>query len=172
MSCRTEIRKLGKADVPYVTAEQMREVDRAMVEDYGIALVQMMENAGRALARVATSRFLRGDARGMRVLVLAGRGGNGGGGMVCARRLHAWGGDVTVLTTAPDERYRGEPAKQLDILGRMDVPVSHAVGGAPLPGADLVIDAMIGYSLSGAPAGVAASLVRATNLHVAPVLSL
>ena len=74
MSCRTEIRKLGKADVPYVTAEQMREVDRAMVEDYGIALVQMMENAGRALARVATSRFLRGDARGMRVLVLAGRG--------------------------------------------------------------------------------------------------
>ena len=92
--------------------------------------------------------------------------------MVCARRLHAWGGDVTVLTTAPDERHRGEPAKQLDILGRMDVPVSHAVGGAPLPGADLVIDAMIGYSLSGAPAGVAASLVRATNLHVAPVLSL
>jgi NAD(P)H-hydrate epimerase len=43
-----------------VTVEQMREVDRAMVEDFGIVVLQMMENAGRALAR---ERFFGGDAR-------------------------------------------------------------------------------------------------------------
>ena len=47
--------------VPFISTCQMREVDRAMVEDYGILLVQMMENAGRALAHLARRRFLGGD---------------------------------------------------------------------------------------------------------------
>ena len=77
--------------VPYLTTDQMRQVDRAMVEDYGISLMQMMENAGRNLAHLARHRFLGGDPRGHHVLVLAGPGGNGGGGLVCGRRLHNGG---------------------------------------------------------------------------------
>jgi len=73
--------------VPYVTTDQMREVDRLMVEEYGIVLLQMMENAGRGLARLARDRFLDGDARRRSITVVAGAGGNGGGGLVCARRL-------------------------------------------------------------------------------------
>ncbi len=69
-----------------VSAAQMREVDRLMVEEAGISLLQMMENAGRALALRARA-MLGGDARGRRVQVLAGRGGNGGGGLAAARRL-------------------------------------------------------------------------------------
>ena len=64
-------------NIPFITTDQMREVDRAMIEDYGISLVQMMENAGRNLAQLARSRFLRGDPTGRRILVLAGKGGNG-----------------------------------------------------------------------------------------------
>ena len=75
-------------DIPYLTTDQMREVDRAMIEDYYIELIQMMENAGRNLAHLARTRFLGGDPRGQHVVVLAGSGGNGGGGLVCARRLH------------------------------------------------------------------------------------
>lgn len=71
--------------VPYLTTEQMREVDRLMVEELGIELIQMMENAGRSLAEVARKRFLAGDAAGARVEVLVGPGGNGGGALVCAR---------------------------------------------------------------------------------------
>lgn len=37
---------LRAMDIPYLAAEQMREVDRAMIEDYGIQLIRMMENAG------------------------------------------------------------------------------------------------------------------------------
>ena len=43
--------------VPDLTTEQMVEVDRAMIEDYGIELIQMMENAGRNLAHLARLRF-------------------------------------------------------------------------------------------------------------------
>ena len=69
-------------DLPAVTAAQMREVDRAMVEDFHIELVQMMENAGRNLADLAVRHF------GPRsTVVLAGSGGNGGGGLVAARHL-------------------------------------------------------------------------------------
>ncbi len=55
---------------PFITTDQMREVDRAMIEDFGISLVQMMENAGRNLAQLARQRFLDGDPRGRRILVL------------------------------------------------------------------------------------------------------
>jgi NAD(P)H-hydrate epimerase len=64
--------------VPYLTTEQMIEVDRAMVEDYRIELVQMMENAGGNLAHLARVRFLKDEPGGKRVVVLAGSGGNGG----------------------------------------------------------------------------------------------
>ncbi len=77
--------------VPYVTTEQMIEVDRAMIEDYRIDLIQMMENAGRNLAHLARELFLDGDPRGRSLVVLAGTGGNGGGAMVCARRLANYG---------------------------------------------------------------------------------
>jgi NAD(P)H-hydrate epimerase len=66
----------------------MVEVDRAMIEDYHIELIQMMENAGRNLAHLARTRFLSGNPRGREIVALVGNGGNGGGALVAARRLH------------------------------------------------------------------------------------
>jgi NAD(P)H-hydrate epimerase len=57
-------------ELPYVTTEQMIEVDRAMMEDVRIELMQMMENAGRNLAHLARVRFFAGDPRGKTVVVL------------------------------------------------------------------------------------------------------
>ncbi|RPJ85025.1 MAG: hypothetical protein EHM13_02345 [Acidobacteria bacterium] len=74
----------------------MVEVDLAMTEDFRILLVQMMEHAGRHLAYLARARFLAVDARGREVVILAGFGGNGGGALVCARRLAGWGAKVVV----------------------------------------------------------------------------
>lgn len=64
----------------------MREVDRLIVEDFHIELVQMMENAGRCLAHLARARFLDGNPSGRRVAVLSGIGGNGGGGLIQLRQ--------------------------------------------------------------------------------------
>ena len=96
--------------VPGLSTMQMIEVDRAMIQDFRIELIQMMENAGRNLADLARSRFLDGDPRGKRVTVLAGSGGNGGGALVAARRLHNWGAAVAVVLAQPATSMTAVPA--------------------------------------------------------------
>jgi NAD(P)H-hydrate epimerase len=157
-------------EVPRVPTEQMREVDRLMIEEYGVSLPQMMENAGRNLARLARSRFLDGDSRGRRVVVLAGTGGNGGGGLVCARHRRNWGAEVEVRLASPASRLAEVSRRQYAILEAMAVPVATAEEG--LLRADLLVDALIGYSPTGAPRGGTADLIRAANEHPAPVLAL
>jgi NAD(P)H-hydrate epimerase len=156
-----------------VSVDQMREVDRLMTEEVGITLLQMMENAGRSLATHARG-MLGGDARGRQVLVLAGRGGNGGGGLAAARRLVGWGAAVTVVLAQSPNDMRGVPRQQLAILEWIGIPVRVGADGIsdPLTDADLVIDALIGYSLRGAPAGPVAALIRAANASGRPILAL
>lgn len=158
-------------DIPYVDAGQMIRVDRIMMDDYKIGLIQMMENAGRNLAHLARRRFLAGSPLGTRVAVLAGPGGNGGGAMVAARRLHSWGAVVHVslgravgdLTTMTQHQY--------DILRRLKIPVNEAPP-RDAEGFDLILDGLIGYSLSGSPRGMIGELIVWANQDAAPVLAL
>jgi hydroxyethylthiazole kinase-like uncharacterized protein yjeF len=143
--------------VPWLSVEQMREVDRMMVEEVGISLVRMMENAGRSLAQVART-LLDGDAAGRSIVVLAGPGGNGGGGLVAARHLNLAGAKVTVaLSTAPD-RFAPVPAEQLAIVRRLTIPTHESTESLGEP--ELVLDALLGYSQRDAPRGRAAELIR------------
>jgi NAD(P)H-hydrate epimerase len=150
----------------------MIDVDRAMIEDFRIELIQMMENAGRNLAHLARMRFLGRDPRAKRVIALAGSGGNGGGALVAARRLHNWGASVTVGLAQSASSMTAVPAHQLDILERMGVTIvdTRSVGG--LAPADVVLDGLIGYSLKGAPQGGAAELIQWANTQSAPILAL
>lgn len=158
--------------IPWITSSEMREVDRVAVEEYGIDLTRMMENAGAALARTARRLHLGGDAGGRRVVVLAGPGGNGGGAIVCARRLAGWGARVDVVLATPSERLGAVPGEQLAIFRRSGGSVLSAVPSAGEGEVDLVVDGVIGYSLKGAPRGGAARLVEWTDGAGAPVLSL
>ena len=156
------------SDVPTVSRDQMREVDRVMIHELGISLVQMMENAGLHLADLVRRRLPR--LPGARVAVLAGRGNNGGGGLAAARRLTAWGADVTSVLAGASDEYHGAPALQLGILGRMNVPVSRFDG--TLPAHDVLVDALIGYGLEEAPRGATRSIIVAANESAAPTISL
>ncbi|MGE4178100.1 MAG: NAD(P)H-hydrate epimerase [Thermoleophilia bacterium] len=148
--------------VPWVTVDQMREVDRLMVEDLGISLVRMMENAGRSLA-VAARAMLEGGVAGRRLTVLAGPGGNGGGGLVAARHLANAGAEVRVHLSLHEDAVTGVPAEQLAILRAMGVAVTgRPITAAVLRPAELVIDAVLGYGQRGAPRGPSAALVGAT----------
>lgn len=166
---------VSPAEVPYLTTSQMVEVDRAMIEDYRIELTMMMESAGRNLAHLARVRFLGGDARGGTAVVLAGTGGNGGGALVCARRLSNWGARVRVLVTKPEDQFTPVAGRQLDILARMGV---HAHAATELEAvevtgaADLIVDGLIGYGLSGPPRGAAAELIGWANERGSPILAL
>lgn len=158
-------------EIPWLSVDQMREVDRAMIEDYEISLVQMMEHAGRHLAHLARVRFLDGDPRGKRVVVLAGTGGNGGGALVAARRLASWGAHVIVSVTGDDGAFSEIPRHQLDIVRHLGIPVVRA-GGLPVTMPVLIVDGVIGYSLRGSPRGDAAELIRWANTAIAPTLAL
>ncbi|MCP4305832.1 MAG: NAD(P)H-hydrate epimerase [bacterium] len=160
----------AEGEVPYLTTDQMIEVDRAMIEDFGIDLTRMMENAGRNLAHLARTRFLDGDPRGKTVVVLAGTGGNGGGAMVAARRLHGYGAAVRVAVTALGDQMTPVPAQQLRILEELGIAILHH--DLPYSSADLILDGLIGYSLKGDPRGRAAQLIQWANDADAPVLSL
>lgn len=159
-------------EVPFLTTQQMIEVDRAMMEDYKIELIQMMENAGRNLAHLARIRFLENNPVGKKIVILAGTGGNGGGALVAARRLHNWGANVYVLISQPDEKFTKVPAHQLEILKRMQVPIFHDIFPNQVQDPDLILDGLIGYSLKGAPRGTVATLINWTNNQNKNVLSL
>lgn len=137
--------------VAWIDRASMVEVDRVMIEDLHIELIQMMENAGRHLASVVLE-----GASPDTVAVAAGSGGNGGGGLVAARHLANAGVDVVVVTTRSGDEMGPVPAHQLDILQRMGV-----ASASTLPAADVIVDAVIGYALTGAPRGRSAELIAA-----------
>ena len=150
----------------------MVDVDRSMVEELGIELLQMMENAGRHLARLTRDRFLAGDARGKPVTVLAGVGGNGGGALVAARCLASWGAEVEVVLMRPDDGYGGVPAHQLAIVRKLKLRTKNAEQEALDDATDVILDGMVGYSLRGRPSRVVAETIRWATAHPAPVLAL
>jgi len=149
----------------------MREVDRLMIEHYEITLIQMMENAGRNLALLA-KRLLDNDIMDRPIVLLVGRGNNGGGGLVAARHLLNWGAWVQIVLTHPAEVIEGVAAQQLRIAEAMGAPLAWAEEGWELPPTDLVIDAMIGYGLQGAVQGKVRELIHLANSTMAPILSL
>lgn len=154
--------------VPAVDAAEMREVDRVAVEEVGLPLLSMMENAGRTLAW-----HVRATREDERVVVLAGDGGNGGGGLACARHLVNRGVQVRIVLDRPPEALSGAAATQVGILDAASVPV--ASGPDALESSDdsrLVVDALVGYGLEGDLRGTARSLVEAVNGSPGPAVSL
>ena len=153
-------------EIPTLTTEQIVEVDRLMIEVYGIELIQMMENAGHNLAEL-TNRVLGASLSGRSVCVLCGRGNNGGGGMVAARHLHNRGADVHVIRLAGE--LKDIPAKQWRILENMGLRNEPYFD---LSQADIIIDALIGYGLQGDPRPEVAVWIEKANAARKPVLAL
>lgn len=156
--------------VPAVTAEEMREADRIAVEEFGLSILQMMETAGRNLAQTAIN-MLHGTQSD--VTVLAGSGGNGGGGLCCARHLRNRGFKVWVVLDGRDANLKPAARNQLEILraaGLQPTDFSHA--SDLLRRSQLVVDALIGYGLRGAPNGQTAQLIDLCNGHGRRILAL
>jgi len=156
-------------EVPAVTAGQMREIDRIAMEETGPNLYQMMENAGRNLASLAME--LLGDRwNKSKIVVLAGSGGNGGGGICAARHLANRNANVTLCLANPD-RLGSVPQFQHKIYQNT---TGKTIGLEQFKNEkyDLIIDALIGYSLKGAPTGVILQLIRWANQAKTPILSL
>lgn len=156
---------------PAITGPQMAEIDRLMLNEFGVEPIQLMEVAGHAVAVFARERFLGGDARGQRVTILCGSGGNGGDGMVAARFLQSWGAIPELWLGRLPHPDRGLASHQLASARRFGIKVHEPAMNPALPEADLVIDALLGFSLSGPPTGETAALITAANAQSTPILA-
>jgi len=105
--------------IPLLTAAQVRELDRIAIEEVGIPGLVLMESAGRALAAVAEEMAPPGS----RVVILCGKGNNGGDGFVAARILHDHERLVACIITAPLDEHQSDALHNLMILLRLGVPV-------------------------------------------------
>lgn len=155
--------------IPAVTGAEMKEIDRIAELELGLAVLQMMENAGRNLALHAVE-MLGSHAQ---VLILAGPGGNGGGGLASMRHLLNHGVHTNLILSRAPQDLRGAAAAQYRILkgsGVDGIPASSL--DQVLPSTGLIIDSLIGYSLHDAPGGPIKELIEACNRSSLPVLSL
>jgi NAD(P)H-hydrate epimerase len=158
------------AALPFITVEQMIEVDRLMIEKYEISLIQMMENASRNLANL--SRILYPEA--VNFIILAGKGSNGGGGLGAARRLHNWGFTTEIVLASKEDSLRCVTKKQLAILKKLNVEITSdfPINNKENLANTIIIDALLGYSLKGNPKGNYAKLIAAANESNLPIISL
>ena len=155
--------------VPAVTAAQMALVDRIAVDGPGPNLFQMMENAGRALAH-ATIEASGPSWPERPVIVMAGAGGNGGGGICAARHLANQGADVTVVLADP-ERLQPAARQQLAVYRQSSGRIAERAALDSLEVA-LVVDALVGYGLRSAPRGPVLEMIEWARNEPAPVIAL
>jgi ADP-dependent NAD(P)H-hydrate dehydratase / NAD(P)H-hydrate epimerase len=135
-----------------LTSAEMRDIDRTAIEDIGIPGVVLMENAGLRIVRALKAKFP--DLAGEKVVVVAGKGNNGGDGLVVARHLSNSGVRVEVLLLAGKDEVKGDAAVNLAIALKMGVPVTEVSTPAAWKEeavavfhASIVIDAMFGTGL-------------------------
>jgi NAD(P)H-hydrate epimerase len=151
----------------YLTAEEMAGADRMAIEEFGIDVLSLMENAGVATATLAR-RILGGDVSGRRVRCLVGRGNNGGDGLVAARHLLNWGAKVTVILASSRDEIRDAPSRQLGTVVKMGIRIAEPDEDLA---ADLLIDALLGYGARGNPREPLAGLIRKANGSGIPILA-
>jgi len=144
-------------DFGALRAAQVRDLDTAAVA-LGVSMLQLMEVAGAQVARHAWNML--GEKPGA-VHVVAASGNNGGDGLVAARHLDAWGCPVRVTLVAEEERCGPAVAAQVAILRACGPAIEVIPDGGIRTVDELIIDALLGIGISGAPRpGVARAIDR------------
>ena len=141
---------------PLPDAAQMRATDAWAIGEQGVPSLGLMERAGEGLADLVAERVPRG-----RIVIVCGKGNNGGDGLVAARLLRQRGREVDVLCTGPLEDLRGDAKASLDRL--LGPPPAPFVSPVALEGAAGIVDAVLGTGFAGEPRDPALSAIRAIN---------
>lgn len=168
----------NKTQPPVVSVSQMKRVDDLMLNDYGISLQQMMEMAGRNLADLTQTLYpVKATTKSpRRRVIVCGTGNNGGGGMVAARHLHNRGFPVFAVLAGSKDRLGSIPARRWETLKKIKVNTIE-ITSVDHPGifseTDIIIDAIIGYGLTGKPYGIPAHIIKVLRkLNSQSVISL
>lgn len=144
--------------------QEVRDLDRVAIEEFGIAGVVLMENAGAGVAALLGRLGAAGT-----FAIACGRGNNGGDGFVIARHLEAAGNPVQLLLAAAPQAYAGDAAINLEICQRSGLAITcladadEAAWRGELAGATWIVDALLGTGAAGPPRGSVAAAISAIN---------
>ncbi len=155
------------------TSQEMRNIDRRAVRNFGIPGTVLMENAAAAIM-AEMERFFGGLA-GLKVGILCGKGNNGGDGLALARRLRIRGVPVRVALLAPFATLQGEAKVNLAILRKTDVEIVQNASTQAIASlvewSDVLVDALLGVGLSSPLKGNYAFAVELLNAAGRPVVA-
>jgi len=154
-----------------VTAQQMREIDRATIQDFGFPGRVLMENAGNAVAQAATELLPPGRC----ALIFCGKGNNGGDGFVAARHLAAAGFAPQVALLADGDELTGDAAANYKYARVFDLPIhenpSDELIKELLLSAGVVIDAILGTGISGQVQGRSREIIELLASYQGPIIA-
>lgn len=154
------------------TAAEMRDIDRATTERFGVPSLTLMENAGSAIAQFILQHYTSAN----RIAVVCGKGNNGGDGFVVARKLHRAGRVVEVLLLASGSELQGDalamferlPLRPIEVT---TVPELEAESASSLANCDLIVDAVLGTGFRPPVTGLYADAIAAMNGADKPVVA-
>ncbi|MCX6578074.1 MAG: NAD(P)H-hydrate dehydratase [Candidatus Aminicenantes bacterium] len=151
-----------------LTSQQMKEIDRKTIEEIGIPGPVLMENAGLEIVRVIRASFP--EIQKEKVLIVAGKGNNGGDGLVMARHLWNLGGRPKVFLLAAKQDVKGDAALNLGIADKIGVDIVEILSvedwkknKRELSAATLIVDAIFGTGLMNPAGGIYATAIEDIN---------
>ena len=165
-----------------VTAAEMRQIDQDTIEGIGIPGIVLMETAGSAIVRAIEQHY----PTCQRIGIIAGKGNNGGDGIVIARQLAHTERDVYLFLASPPDSFTGEAQTNLQIAKNLGLRIEEILTAEALEShtsrdtntssnhiksCELLVDAIFGTGLRGAVRDPIAILINAINRLPTPILS-
>ena len=159
-------------NIPTLSVEQMRKVDDLAVNHFGVEIIQMMETAGRMVASQARDMV---GIKGRIITILAGKGHNGGDGLVAARYLSTWGAKLYVILLEHPDDLKPLVRDHYGTMRSMHInrmtPTEEMQWELVMKESTLLIDALLGYNLKGDPRGRYATVIDLANKSGRKILS-
>jgi ADP-dependent NAD(P)H-hydrate dehydratase / NAD(P)H-hydrate epimerase len=155
-----------------VTAAEMREIDRATSQRFGVPSLTLMENAGTAVAEFVVARYPLAS----RIGVICGKGNNGGDGFVAARKLKAAGREVRVVLLSEPSELRGDAAEMFAKLPVSPVIVKSSEDlrreqAQAVFQSGVLLDAVLGTGFKPPVSGLYAEAIGLMNASSAPAVA-
>lgn len=169
-----------------ISTLQMKRLDVLAANKYGISTLILMENTGRGIADLARKILSKKKAN---ILIVCGKGNNGGDGFAAARHLSNKGYQIQVVVLAHPRELKGDAARNFKILEKMRIPIVSLRSGIPNEAktiserrllrllrsramtADLIIDAIFGIGLTRPITGFIQEVIQVLNRSKKKILS-
>jgi len=156
-----------------ISPDEARRIDQAAMRDYAIPGILLMENAGRSVSDSISREY-----KPCKVLIFAGKGNNGGDGLVVARHLTNRGYSVQVVLLEDPALLKSDPLLNFSIMDKMKIPwvrmgaVFEEKVSISCQESELVVDAIFGIGINSPVSGVFERAIRIINGSQRPVVSI